>query len=187
LRITWELLVLAFGLGCDAFSVAICVGLAGATMREKIRLASGFGAFQFLMPIAGLAVGHYLGGFAGTITSYIGGALLVGLGVAMIWRTLSCGFTCPALIHTSFLALVTASIGVSLDALAVGFGYGMSIKHSGIVSDSLVIGITAFIMTMIGAEVGGQAGKVVQHRAPVLGGIILVGLGAHVILMTALH
>lgn len=180
--ITWALIMLAFGLGCDAFSVAVCVGLTGAGIRQKLRLAAGFGVFQFIMPITGLAVGHLVGQFASTVTTYIGGFLLIGLGVAMIWKTLTSGFTCPPLIHTSFAALVMASVGVSLDALAVGVGYGMSVREANILFDSTVIGIMAFVMTMIGAEIGGQAGKVLQHRAPVVGGLILVALGARVLI-----
>lgn len=180
--ITPSLLMLAVGLGCDAFSVAVCVGLEGATVRQKLRLALGFGAFQFLMPIIGLAVGHVFGAFAGIVATYIGGVVLIGFGAAMVWRTLSCGFTCPPLIHKSFLALITASIGVSIDALAVGFGYGMGVREAKIVSDSTIIGVIAFVMTITGAELGGQVGRVLQQRAPIVGGVILVGLGARVII-----
>lgn len=174
--------MLSVALGSDAFSVAVCVGLAGATARQKLRLAAGFGVFQFLMPIAGLALGTLFGRMAGAVASYIGAGLLIALGIAMIWRTLSTGFHCPPLIHRSFLALLTASLGVSLDALAVGVGYGLSLSQTPIVTASVVIGIVAFLMTVAGAELGGQVGKMLQHRAPILGGAILVALGVRVLL-----
>ncbi len=185
MEISIALVLLALALGSDAFSVAVCVGLAGATPKQKLRLASGFGAFQFLMPIVGLLVGHMFGRVAGVYASYTGGGLLVVFGAAMVWRSLSHGITCPAMIHTSVIALITASLGVSLDALAVGFGYGSGIQGSHILFDSTFIGAVAFVMTIIGAELGGQIGKVLQQRAPVVGGLILFGIGVRIIIQTA--
>jgi len=171
------LLLLAVALGSDAFSVAACVGLNGATVRQKMRLAAGFGLFQFLMPIMGLAAGQAFGSLAGAIAAYIGGAVLVGLGGLMIWRALSVGFQCPAMVHESWLALLSASVGVSLDALAVGVGYGLGVRQADIVLASAVIGAVAFLMTFVGVEVGVQVGKRIQRRAPILGGAVLVALG----------
>ena len=67
-----SLFVLALALGSDAFSVAVCVGLAGATQRQKVRLAAGFGAFQCIMPMTGLLVGTRFGEIAGDWAAYIG-------------------------------------------------------------------------------------------------------------------
>lgn len=184
MEITIALVLLAIALGSDAFSVAVCVGLAGATPVQKLRLASGFGTFQFLMPIVGLLVGHYFGTFAGVYASYIGGGLLVAFGIAMVWRTISHGITCPPMIHTSAIALCTASLGVSLDALAVGFGYGSGVRGSNIYYDSAFIGVVAFVMTIVGAELGGQIGKVLQRRAPLVGGLILIGIGIKIVIST---
>jgi len=44
-----------------------------------------------------------------------------------------------------------------------------------------VIGVVAFLMTIAGLEVGNQIGKVVQNRAAVLGGIILVAVGLKIL------
>jgi putative Mn2+ efflux pump MntP len=175
------LLLLAVALGSDAFSVAVCVGLEGATWRQKLRLAAGFGVFQFLMPIIGLALGSTFGGMAGAVSSYIGGGILAALGVGVIWRTLAVGIHCPPLLLQSFVALVMASLGVSLDALAVGVGYGLGVREVRIVLASVVIGAVAYLMTIAGAELGGQVGKAVHQRAPLVGGAILIGLGIRIL------
>jgi putative Mn2+ efflux pump MntP len=175
------LLLLAVALGMDAFSVAVCVGLAGATWRQKLRLAAGFGVFQFLMPIIGLALGSVFGRMVGAVANYIGGGLLSALGIGIIWRTLAVGIQCPPLLHRSFLALIMASLGVSLDALAVGVGYGLGVRQVRIVPASAVIGAVAYLMTIAGAEVGGQVGRLVHQRAPLVGGAILVALGIRII------
>jgi putative Mn2+ efflux pump MntP len=176
-----ELLFLSVALGSDAFSVAICVGLAGATIPERVRLAAGFGLFQFLMPIIGLFVGQWFGKATGDVAAHIGGGILVALGLIMIYRTAKDGFHCPSYIHTSTIALLSASVGVSIDALAVGFGLG-ALNSQNIVMTSSVIGLVAFTMTGVGLEVGNQIGKIVQNRAAIAGGVILVAIGARVIL-----
>ncbi|MEN6519759.1 MAG: manganese efflux pump [Armatimonadota bacterium] len=174
----FSLLVVAVGLGADAFSVAICVGMAGATTKQKMRLASGFGAFQFIMPIIGLALGTVFGEIVGSCASYIGGSLLLVLGGVMAWKALSeDGLKCPPMIHSIFFALVAASVGVSIDALAVGVAYALSVKGISIIPASAVIGVVAFVMTVAGVEIGGQVGKVLHRRAPLVGGMILVLLG----------
>ena len=176
------LLIVAVGLGADAFSVAVCVGLAGATARQKIRLALGFGVFQFIMPIVGLAIGSQFGSIAGSYAHYIGGLLLIVLGLAMSWRAISDGLQCPPYVHSSFFALIMASLAVSIDALAVGVGYALGVKEIRIIPASMVIGFVAFMMTIAGVEVGNKVGIYVQQRAPFIGGIILVIIG--ILIMT---
>jgi putative Mn2+ efflux pump MntP len=130
------------------------------------------------MPITGLFIGGLFGRVAGTMASHIGAGLLILLGIAMIWRALTAGFKCPPLLHRSLPALAAVSLGVSLDALAVGVGYALSARGVSIIPTSTVIGVVAFGMTIAGAEIGSRVGVFAQHRAPVLGGAILVALGA---------
>lgn len=176
------LLVLSVALGSDAFSVAICAGLTGVSYHQKARMAISFGLFQFLMPILGLIIGGLFGSVAGGVAAYIGGGILIILGAMTIWKTLKVGFQCPSVIHKNAMALISTSIGVSIDALAVGVGYGLSAKVISIVPASVIIGLTASIMTIMGLELGGQLGKIAQRRAPLFGGGILVVLGLVAIL-----
>lgn len=171
------LIFLAIALGSDAFSVAVCIGMSGTTTRQRLRLSAAFGGFQFIMPIIGLTLGSIFGGFAGKLAGYIGGAILIVLGLIMVWRSLRKEFQCPLLIHESIVALISASVGVSLDALAVGAGFGLSVSHIPIVAASIVIGVIAFIMTIGGLEVGGRLGEIIHHRASLVGGGILTILG----------
>ena len=178
---TPELLALSVALGSDAFSVAICIGLSGATTPQRLRLAAGFGGFQFLMPIAGILIGARLGHLFGHVAAYLGGAILVALGAIMIVRTIRTGFHCPPFIHDSLLALIVASVGVSIDALAVGLGVGLSAAQ-GVFTTCSVIGVTAFAMTLTGFEIGDRIGRVVQNRSAIVGGLILIAIGGRIIL-----
>jgi putative Mn2+ efflux pump MntP len=175
-----ELLTLAVALGCDAFSVAVCIGLGGATPWQRLRLALGFGGFQFFMPIIGVIAGERLGRSFGVVADYFGGAILILMGAIIIVRAVRSGFTCPVFNHSSVVSLVSASVGVSLDALVVGFGIGL-FSAKAILTTCSVIGAMTFAMTTVGFEVGNRMGRLVQNRSTVVGGLILIAIGAHVI------
>ena len=51
----FEILVIAFGLGLDAFSLAVAFGMCQkvCTFNTRFRLSLSFGLFQFFMPLAG--------------------------------------------------------------------------------------------------------------------------------------
>jgi manganese efflux pump family protein len=178
---TLEIFTLAVALGCDAFSVAVCIGLGGATSPQRLRLAFGFGGFQFLMPIVGIFAGARFGHSFGVAADYVGGAILVLMGVVIIVRAIRSGFSCPVFNHSSLFSLFTASVGVSLDALVVGFGIGL-LSTRAILTTCSVIGVTAFAMASVGFEVGNRIGQYVQNRSTIVGGLILIAIGAHVIL-----
>lgn len=58
----FELLLLAVGVSLDAFSVAICKGLAVKELKAHHGLIVGayFGGFQGLMPIFGFLLGSWI-------------------------------------------------------------------------------------------------------------------------------
>lgn len=176
-----ELLTLSIALGSDAFSVAVCIGLGGATASERLRLALGFGGFQFLMPIMGILIGRELGTLFGSLAAYLGGGILVCMGAFIVYRSIRYGFHCPPFNHSSALSLIGASLGVSIDALVVGFGIGLFGTKQVLMTCS-IIGITAFAMTTLGFEIGERVGKIVQNRSTILGGIILMVIGARIVI-----
>ena len=56
---TLELVLIAIGLGMDAFAVSICKGISMPKMNWKKAIIIGlyFGVFQALMPVIGFTVG----------------------------------------------------------------------------------------------------------------------------------
>ena len=54
-----EVLILAVGLGADAFSVAAGVAVCWYGGRQMFRLAFHFGLFQFFMPLIGWILGSF--------------------------------------------------------------------------------------------------------------------------------
>jgi hypothetical protein len=77
---------IAVALGADAFSLALGLGMGGPSQRAVLRTSFTVGIFHIFMPLAGLLVGSVLGVMAGRVATWIGGVILVILGLKMIWE-----------------------------------------------------------------------------------------------------
>ena len=71
--------------------------------------------------------------------------------------------------------LITLSIATSIDALAVGLS--MAFLGVSIWLPSVVIGIVAAAMTVIGIRFGSRLGRGCGRWAELLGGVVLIGIG----------
>ena len=69
----FEILVIAFGLGLDAFSLAVAFGMCQkvCTLNTRFRLSLSFGLFQFFMPLAGFYAGLKVARFTESIDHWI--------------------------------------------------------------------------------------------------------------------
>lgn len=83
-----NVLGLAVGLGMDAMSVSMAVGVRWHGARQKFRLAWHMGLFQFLMPIAGWAAGRQLAVLLEAVGSWIAAALVFLVGAKMLYEAL---------------------------------------------------------------------------------------------------
>jgi manganese efflux pump family protein len=169
-----EILLISLGLSADAFSVALAAGAHGFTSRRIFRLSWHFGLFQFLMPLIGWYGGEVLAEHIGGFGKFIVLLLLVAIGCKMIYD----GFK-PNSPDSPDLSrgwkLVILSVCTSLDALAVGFGLGLI--GTSIIVPALIIGIVCAAMTTLGLFVGVWIYKRLGHKAMILGGLILIGIG----------
>lgn len=180
----FTILALAFGLAMDAFAVAISAGivLPELSFRRIFRLSWHFGLFQFLMPVLGWLAGLTIQDFVSSFAAWIAFGLLGWVGGKMIYE--SCrpvpdhdpaAFRDP----TRGFSLVVLSIATSIDALAVGMSLAM--VDITIWFASIVIGITAGIMTIIGMFVGKKLGALFGRRMELIGGLILIGIGLKIL------
>jgi manganese efflux pump family protein len=76
--------------------------------------------------------------------------------------------------------LVTLSIATSLDALAVGLS--MAMMHVSIWIPSVVIGLVAGGMTVVGIRFGGRFGPHWGQWAETVGGCVLLAIGVKMLL-----
>ena len=76
--------------------------------------------------------------------------------------------------------MVLLAIASSIDALAVGVSFAFI--HVEIFYTAAVIGIVAFVLSVLGVKIGNRFGDKYQNKAQLMGGIILVLLGFKILL-----
>jgi len=180
----WIILAVALALAMDAFAVSLGLGMSlkPATGGQTFRLAYHFGLFQFLMPVVGWAAGESLIKYISAYDHWVAFGLLLAIGGKMIFESFR-QEPKPKTERpdpTRGASLLVLSVATSLDALAVGLS--LAALHVDIIYPALVIGIVAFTMTVVGMKLGPLLGKVIGRRAELLGGTILVIIGAKILI-----
>lgn len=173
---------LAFGLGMDAFSVAVASGgvLGSVSIRQAFRLSFHFGLFQFAMPVVGWLIGSLVVDQIKEIDHWIAFALLGAIGARMIWEAVKSEPEAVPKDPTRGMSLVMLSVATSIDALAVGLT--LAFIGTPILPPSILIGLVAANMTLLGLLLGRYAGRILGGRVEIAGGLILIGIGLKILL-----
>jgi putative Mn2+ efflux pump MntP len=168
-------------LGTDAFAVAAASAacLPNITRRHTFRLTWHFGFFQAMMTALGWVGGEALSRFTSGFNNWIAFAILVLLGLHMMWQSLQSDTCKEDFDPTRGWSLVGLSVATSIDALAVGIS--LSLLRMEITSPALVIGFTALVMTYVGTRLGKQAGAHLGQWAERAGALVLVALGIRIL------
>ena len=161
-----ELLLLAIGLSMDAFAVSVCKGLCmkRLNLRQATVVALFFGGFQALMPLVGWALGTQFEQFITPVDHWIAFVLLALIGGKMLWDAFHEDdeeLSCPADGKLDLRELVMLAVATSIDALAVGMTFALSI---------------------VGVAVGHRFGARYEKPATVVGGIVLILIGLKILL-----
>ncbi|MGB9617013.1 MAG: manganese efflux pump MntP family protein [Desulfomonilaceae bacterium] len=175
------LIATSIALGADAFAVAAAVaaGLESLTFRHTFRLTWHFGLFQSMMTAFGWYGGEWLSKWLLGLNYWIAGVILLGLGINMIRQSLHEEGRAADFDPTRGWSLVGLSVATSIDALAVGLTFGL--VGLAVAFPAFVIGITAFIMTLMGMWLGRTAGVHLGEWAERLGGLTLMAIGVKII------
>jgi putative Mn2+ efflux pump MntP len=181
---TWlTTLIIAVGLGMDAFAVALAVGARRPTLtfRPTFRLSFHFGLFQFLMPVIGWFCGSQIEQYILNFDHWLAFGLLGLIGGKMIWESVSSDHTAGAASDpTRKWSLIALSVATSIDALAVGLS--MAFLQVDIWVPSVIIGVVAATMTAVGMVFGRQLGIRFGKRMELVGGLILIGIGIKIVI-----
>ncbi|MGC9455141.1 MAG: manganese efflux pump MntP family protein [Phycisphaerae bacterium] len=179
---------LAVGLGTDAMSVSAAVGVRWHGPRRSFRLAWHMGLFQFFMPILGWLAGRQLAGALCTLGTYLAAGMVFAIGLKMLIEAIRAkgALTDEAeeaieehITHhrrdpTRDWSLVMLSLATNIDALVAGFSLGL--RGEQIYAASIIIGVVAASMSLIGITLGRHLGKVFGRTAEVFGALVLMGL-----------
>lgn len=179
-----ELFLLAVGLSMDAFSVSVCKGLGMRRVNWKttLALALAFGGFQGGMPVIGWALGTQFLWLIEPVDHWIAFGLLAFIGGNMIreavWGDDEDDETSGE--HVPLGELLMLAIATSIDALTVGIAFAsLSVN---IVTSVMLIGITTFVLSIVGVHVGNAFGVRYQRPSQITGGCILILIGLKVLL-----
>lgn len=180
------LFTLAVGLSMDAFAVSICKGLAmkKITVGKAGIVGLWFGGFQALMPLIGYFLGVQFEDKITSIDHWIAFVLLGLIGLNMIREALGkdeegcC--ECQESATLAVKEMFVLAVATSIDALAVGVTFAF--LRVNIWSAVSFIGVTTFVLSMVGVKVGNVFGVKYKSRAELAGGIILILLGVKILL-----
>jgi len=179
-----SIIIIGIGLAMDCFAVSISKGvcLKKFKLKKAFRMAMLFGLFQGLMPLIGYFAGF---SFAKQIADYdhwLAFALLGGIGFKMFVEGLK-----PIDPHCEIKTdpfkwklLFTLAFATSIDALATGIVFVPYPEK--IVFAVTTIGLISFLFSMLGVYLGVHFRQKIKMNVELLGGIILVGIGAKILI-----
>lgn len=174
-----ELFVTAVGLSMDAFAAAVCKGLAMRRMNRGQACVIGvfFGGFQAAMPLIGYLLGVQFRDRIETYDHWIAAGLLGAIGANMLREAFSkkekpdTGF--------SLRSIFLLAVATSVDALAVGVTFAF--LEVNILTAVVLIGVTAFAISVAGVKIGNLFGDKYKRKAEAAGGVILMAIGVKIL------
>ncbi|WP_374120540.1 manganese efflux pump MntP family protein [Neobacillus sp. PS3-40] len=164
---------MAFALGMDAFSVGLGMGMYRLRLRQIFKIGITIGIFHVWMPLVGMFAGKFLSERFGTLATYLGGGLLILLGVQMIWSSIKKDQ--KTIITPVGMGLLVFALSVSLDSLSVGLTLG--IYGAKTIMVVLCFGVAATVLTWCGLLIGRKVQGLLGVYSVALGGSILLAFG----------
>lgn len=170
-----QIFLISVVLALDSFSVSIALGIKSRThtIREATLISFFFGAFQGAMPILGWILGNFLKNSFQSLSAPIAFILLSAIGSKMIYEGVRGDKNIEKKITIGIL--IVLSIATSIDALIVGTT--LSLSSFPFVLSVVLIGLTTFIMCIIGYFAGNQLGIFMREKIEIVGGVALILLG----------
>ena len=174
--------LIAVSLALDAFAVSVSSGLTvkGFKLRHAILMGTYFGAFQFMMPLIGWLLGSTVAEYVSAVSPYIAFALLAFIGGRMVWGAVKGGEETSAPDRLTHGRLLVLAVATSIDALAVGVTFAF--MEINVWLAFTVIGIVAFVLSVLGGMLGGRLGDKFQDRAELFGGLVLIAIGLKILI-----
>jgi putative Mn2+ efflux pump MntP len=177
-----ETLLLALGLALDASAVSLGVGTAGHaySVRPVFRISFHFGLFQGLMTLVGWAAGAGLAQVIAGVDHWVAFVLLTCVGVRMIFSGFDPRPETRTIDPTRGLTLILLSVATSIDAAAAGLS--LAVLGLPIAFPAVAIGLVTGGLSLAALTVGKKLGNAFGKRMEIVGGLVLLFIGARVLL-----
>jgi len=168
------ILIVAFALGMDAFSLGVGIGMKGIRKFDILKISAVVALFHIFMPLAGIYMGKYIGSLMGHMAVLIGGGLLILLGAHMIYCSLK-GSNVQTMNYGSVGGLLLLAFMVSIDSFSVGVSLG--VFAADVVITVLLFGFFGGFMSVQGLLVGRGFSRWAGDYGEAIGGAILLAFG----------
>lgn len=176
-------ILIAVSLCADCFAVSLCSAVTIKQIKWGgiLRVALAFAVIQTGLLLAGWAFGELFVGLIEKISHIIGFLLLLYVGGSMLIEGIRGEDDVKDL--NGLRNVVIGGVATSIDALAVGVAQSMAgCPFSGI----LPLLIAVFAVTALSVTAGIRGGRILGRRfgrwAEIIGGLVLVGIGASILL-----
>lgn len=176
-----SIILIAFALAMDAFTVSISSGISIKKLEIKhaLLIASFFGTFQALMPLLGWLAGKGAIKQIQAIDHWIAFGLLLLIGSKMIFEAMvKKNHTMTNPLRLSILFIL--AISTSIDAFAIGIT--LSLIAVSLITPVIIIGMITFVLSFIGTYIGKLLGHIFEKKLEIIGGLILIGIGTKILI-----
>ena len=183
----FSIILLAVGLAMDCLAVSISKGICAGRFRwrDALRIACLFGLFQGLMPLAGYAVSSLFAAQIKAVDHWVAFGLLGFIGGRMIVEAYkpsaeACGGDAEGSSrHYAWGSLLVLAVATSIDALATGVIFAPYPEWVAVAV--LIIGLTSFLLSLVGTAIGTAFGSRFHLKVEVWGGVILILIGTKIL------
>jgi putative Mn2+ efflux pump MntP len=174
------ILLTSLALAVDCFAVALAAGIESGEgrIRNAVRIALAFGSFQAAMPVLGWLAGRSVLDFISGFDHWIAFGLLALVGARMVREGFSDDPEGEA-ISLDTASLLILAVATSIDALAVGVS--LAFIEAGILIPCIIIGLSTFAISFLGAILGGTAAERAGRLMEITGGVVLIGTGVRIL------
>lgn len=174
------LVLLSLGLSMDATAVAMTSGFSAprVRVRDALLLALFFGGFQALMPVIGWAAGERFADDIAAWDHWLAFVLLGGIGAKMLYEAFHHADAPEGSRANPFSlrVLLVLAVATSIDALVAGLTLPtLDVRP---LLAAAFIGVTTFVLSFAGVEAGRRFGDRFGRKLDVIGGLVLIVLGA---------
>ena len=176
-----EIFLIAIGLSMDAFAVSLANGIIikKVTISDCFKFGLFFGVFQFIMPVIGWILGTTVSGYISMFDHWIAFLLLSFIGGKMIYESFKADDEEKDK-PLNWKNMTILAVATSIDALAVGISF--AVMETKIIISSVIIGVTAFIISFFGVVLGKKLGGKIKSGAEIFGGVILISIGLKILI-----
>jgi manganese efflux pump family protein len=174
--------LIALGLSADCFAVCISAGATNQKFNRSavLKVALAFGLAQFAMCVLGWLAGGLIQQWIAAYDHWVAFGLLAFVGGRMIWESFHEEEKERRIDISRGLLLITLAVATSIDSLAVGLSFAL--VQIDIWLSSIIIGVVAFLISIMGFWLGRKASEKIGKRAELIGGIILIIIGLRILL-----